>query len=215
MKQIIKIALGVFILASATGCKDKDGLAPEYMPDMYRSPAIETYVDYGMDPYYVGEAIAEQQRNRPSARKPVEGTIARGMIAENHSFISGKNDDGSYLVSNPIELTADVLNRGQERYTIYCSVCHSGVGNGKGIVTQYDYPVIPANLHDQRIREQADGEMYNTIVYGFRSMPPYGYQIDTEDVWSIIHYVRALQRSQNANFEDLPEDEQDKLSDNS
>ena len=85
----------------------------------------------------------------------------------------------------------------------------------KGIVTQYDYPVIPANLHDQRIREQADGEMYNTIVYGLRSMPAYGYQIDTEDVWSIVHYVRALQRSQNATFEDLPEEERNKLGDNS
>ena len=55
-------------------------------------------------------------------RKPIEGTIARGMIAENHSFISGKNDDGSYLISNPIELTEDVLNRGQERYTTVNSV---------------------------------------------------------------------------------------------
>ena len=148
-------------------------------------------------------------------RKPLEGTVAREMIADNHSFISGKNDDGSYLVSNPVELSVEVLNRGQERYTIYCSVCHSGVGNGKGIVTQYEYPVIPANLHDKRIREQADGEMYNTIVYGLRSMPAYGYQINTEDVWSIIHYVRALQRSQNATFEDLPEEEKNKLSDNS
>ena len=144
-------------------------------------------------------------------RKPIEGTIARGMIAENHSYISGKNDDNSYLINNPVELTAEILNRGQDRYNIYCSVCHSQVGNGKGIVTQYDYLVIPANLHDQRIREQADGEMYNTIVYGLRSMPAYGYQLNTEDVWSIIHYVRALQRSQNATFEDLPKEEQDKL----
>ena len=144
-------------------------------------------------------------------RKPIEGTIARGMIAENHSYLSGKNDDGSYLMNNPIELSIEVLNRGQDRYNIYCSVCHSQVGNGKGIVTQYEYPVIPANLHDQRIREQADGEMYNTIVYGLRSMPAYGYQINTDDVWSIIHYVRALQRSQNATIEDLPKDEQSKL----
>ena len=57
--------------------------------------------------------------------------------------------------------------------------------------------------------------MYNTIVYGIRSMPAYGYQINTDDVWSIIHYVRALQRSQNATIEDLPEEEKNKLSDNS
>lgn len=145
-------------------------------------------------------------------RRPIEGTIARGMISDDYSYLSGKNDDNSYLMNNPIELTEEVLNRGQDRYNIYCSVCHSQVGNGKGIVTQYDYTVIPANLHDQRIREQADGEMYNTIVYGLRSMPAYGYQLNTEDVWSIIHYVRALQRSQNATFEDLPKEEQDKLS---
>ena len=145
-------------------------------------------------------------------RRPIEGTIARGMISDDYSYLSGKNDDNSYLMNNPIELTEEVLNRGQDRYNIYCSVCHSQVGNGKGIVTQYDYPVIPANLHDQRIREQADGEMYNTIVYGLRSMPAYGYQLNTEDVWSIIHYVRALQRSQNATFEDLPKEEQVKLS---
>ena len=145
-------------------------------------------------------------------RKPIEGTVARGMISDDYSYQSGKNDDNSYLMNNPIELTEEVLNRGQDRYNIYCSVCHSQVGNGKGIVTQYDYPVIPANLHDQRIREQADGEMFNTIVYGLRSMPAYGYQLNTEDVWSIIHYVRALQRSQNATFEDLPKEEQDKLS---
>jgi len=145
-------------------------------------------------------------------RRPIEGTIARGMISDDYSYLSGKNDDNSYLMNNPIELTEEVLDRGEDRYNIYCSVCHSQVGNGKGIVTQYDYPVIPANLHDQRIREQADGEMYNTIVYGLRSMPAYGYQLNTEDVWSIIHYVRALQRSQNATFEDLPKEEQDKLS---
>ena len=144
-------------------------------------------------------------------RKPIEGTIARGQYHENASFLTGKNEDGSYLLNNPIELSAEVLDRGQDRFDIYCSVCHSQVGNGKGIVTQYDYPVIPANLHDQRIREQADGEMYNTIVYGLRSMPAYGYQLKTEDVWSIIHYVRALQRSQNATFEDLPKDEQEKI----
>ena len=144
-------------------------------------------------------------------RTPIEGTIARGQYHENASFLTGKNEDGSYLLDNPIELSAEVLDRGQEMYNIYCSVCHSQVGNGKGRVTQYDYPVIPANLHDQRIREQADGEMYNTIVYGLRSMPAYGYQLKTEDVWSIIHYVRALQRSQNATFEDLPKDEQEKI----
>jgi len=65
-------------------------------------------------------------------RKPIEGTVARGMIAENHSFISGKNDDGTFIISNPLELSAEVLDRGQERYNIYCSVCHSQVGNGKG-----------------------------------------------------------------------------------
>jgi mono/diheme cytochrome c family protein len=144
-------------------------------------------------------------------RTPIEGTIAVGQYSENESYLSGKNTDGSFLVKNPIALSAEVLDRGQDRFNIYCTPCHSQVGNGKGIVTQYDYPVIPANLHDERIRLQADGEMYNTILYGLRSMPAYGYQIETQDIWSIVHYVRALQRSQNATFEDLPKDEQEKI----
>jgi mono/diheme cytochrome c family protein len=144
-------------------------------------------------------------------RTPIEGTIARGQYDENASRLTGKNEEGSYLVNNPVALSAEVLDRGEERFNIYCIVCHSQVGNGKGIITQYDYPVIPANLHDERIRTQPDGEMYNTIRYGLRSMPAYGYQIEADDVWSIVHYVRALQRSQNATFEDLPKDEQEKI----
>ena len=144
-------------------------------------------------------------------RTPIEGTIARGQYDENASRLTGKNEDGSYLANNPVALSAEVLDRGEERFNIYCVVCHSQVGNGKGIITQYDYPVIPANLHDERIRTQPDGEMYNTIRYGLRSMPAYGYQIEADDVWSIVHYVRALQRSQNATFEDLPKDEQEKI----
>ena len=144
-------------------------------------------------------------------RTPIEGTIARGQYDENASRLTGKNEDGSYLANNPVALSAEVLDRGEERFNIYCIVCHSQVGNGKGIITQYDYPVIPANLHDERIRTQPDGEMYNTIRYGLRSMPAYGYQIEADDVWSIVHYVRALQRSQNATFEDLPKDEQEKI----
>lgn len=144
-------------------------------------------------------------------RTPIEGTIARGQYDENASRLTGKNEDGSYLANNPVALSAEALDRGEERFNIYCIVCHSQVGNGKGIITQYDYPVIPANLHDERIRTQPDGEMYNTIRYGLRSMPAYGYQIEADDVWSIVHYVRALQRSQNATFEDLPKDEQEKI----
>ena len=144
-------------------------------------------------------------------RTPIEGTIARGQYDENASFLNGKNEDGSYLVNNPIALSAEVLDRGQDRFNIYCTPCHSQVGNGKGIVTQYDYPVIPANLHDERIRMQPDGEMFNTIRYGLRSMPAYGYQIEADDIWSIVHYVRALQKSQNATFQDLPQDEQEKI----
>ena len=75
-------------------------------------------------------------------RKPIEGTIARGMIAENHSYISGKNDDNSYLISNPIELTEEILDRGQDRYNIYCSVCHGISGNGDGMVLNEEYFLI-------------------------------------------------------------------------
>ena len=201
MKNNILLLL-LFCLLFLTGC---------FRGSKFEDPPIHLNPNMDNQPKYRSLEESYFFEDGSTMRKPIEGTVAVGRYNEDVSFISGKNKDGSYVADNPIILTREILDRGQDRYNIYCAPCHSQVGNGKGIVTQYDYPVIPGNFHDNRIRNQPDGEMFNTITYGLRSMPAYGYQLQTEDVWAVVYYVRALQRSQNASFDDLPNIEKEKM----
>jgi cytochrome c5 len=201
MKNNILLLL-LFCLLFLTGC---------FRGSKFEDPPIHLNPNMDNQPKYRSLEESYFFEDGSTMRKPIEGTVAVGRYNEDVSFISGKNKDGNYVADNPIILTREILDRGQDRYNIYCAPCHSQVGNGKGIVTQYDYPVIPGNFHDNRIRNQPDGEMFNTITYGLRSMPAYGYQLKTEDVWAVVHYVRALQRSQNASFDDLPNFEKEKM----
>lgn len=201
MKNNILLLL-LFCLLFLTGC---------FRGSKFEDPPIHLNPNMDNQPKYRSLEESYFFEDGSTMRKPIEGTVAVGRYNEDVSFISGKNKDGNYVADNPIILTREILDRGQDRYNIYCAPCHSQVGNGKGIVTQYDYPVIPGNFHDNRIRNQPDGEMFNTITYGLRSMPAYGYQLKTEDVWAVVYYVRALQRSQNASFDDLPNIEKEKM----
>ena len=196
------ILLLLFCLLFLTGC---------FRGSKFEDPPIHLNPNMDNQPKYRSLEESYFFEDGSTMRKPIEGTVAVGRYNEDVSLISGKNKDGSYVADNPIILTREILDRGQDRYNIYCAPCHSQVGDGKGIVTQYDYPVIPGNFHDDRIRNQPDGEMFNTITHGLRSMPAYGYQLKTEDVWAVVHYVRALQRSQNASFDDLPNIEKEKM----
>ncbi|MCX6956950.1 MAG: cytochrome c [Verrucomicrobiae bacterium] len=110
----------------------------------------------------------------------------------------------------PFEVTPSIMQRGQERYNISCAVCHAATGQGNGIASKYGLNGI-ANQHQQRIRDMADGEIFNTITWGKNTMMGYGSNIQVPDRWAIICYLRALQRSQNATLSDVPDAEQKKL----
>jgi hypothetical protein len=103
----------------------------------------------------------------------------------------------------PFEVTPAIMQRGAERYTINCAVCHGATGQGNGITSKYGLNGI-ANLHQQRIRDMADGEIFNTITWGKNTMMSYGANVQVPDRWAIICYLRALQRSQNATLGDVP-----------
>jgi mono/diheme cytochrome c family protein len=98
-----------------------------------------------------------------------------------------------------------LLERGQQRYQINCLPCHGPLGDGKGITSKFGMSGM-ANFHDQRLVNMPDGEIFNTITHGKNLMGPYGANVVVEDRWAIIAYVRALQRSQLASVEDVPED---------
>jgi mono/diheme cytochrome c family protein len=111
----------------------------------------------------------------------------------------------NFIDTNPLAITRQLLDRGQERYEIYCLPCHGPAGDGKGITGKYGM-VSMADFHSQRLIEMKDGEIFNTMTVGkLPLMPAYGPLIPVEDRWAIIAYVRALQRSQLATVEDLPE----------
>jgi mono/diheme cytochrome c family protein len=103
----------------------------------------------------------------------------------------------------PLQVTPDLLRRGQERFNITCAMCHGATASGNGITKQYGLTTV-VSLQDDRIRKMADGEIFNTITNGKNTMMAYGPTITVEDRWAIIAYLRALQRSHAATIADVP-----------
>lgn len=137
-----------------------------------------------------------------SVRPQVENTVSRAQLHANTYFYTGlvgdKEGDGM-----PLPVNADLLARGQEQYNVYCTPCHSRVGNGAGMIVQRGYR--PAgNFHTDSMRSKPLGHFYSVIANGQGAMPEYGSQISPADRWAIVAYVRALQLSQNATEAALP-----------
>jgi mono/diheme cytochrome c family protein len=135
-----------------------------------------------------------------SARPQVENTVARNQLHEDSYFftglVNGKEGDGL-----PMELTSEVMQRGQERYNVYCTPCHSRVGNGAGMIVQRGYR--PAgNFHTDRLRAAPLGHFFSVMTNGYGAMPDYSAQLTPEDRWAVTAYIRALQLSQNAKTTD-------------
>ena len=149
-------------------------------------------------------------------RPPVPGTIARGFLREDTRFYEGRDASGAYVQAMPVAMTREVLERGRERYDIYCTVCHGMTGDGRGIImvgnggTGYGYVPAP-DYHVDRLRDIEDGYLYDVITNGIRNMPGYATQIPVADRWAIVAYIRALQRSQNADIADWPAAEQARI----
>jgi mono/diheme cytochrome c family protein len=135
-----------------------------------------------------------------SARHPVPGTVAQGNLREDVVLATGRQSNGDLVPQNPLPVTRELLLRGQERYTIYCSPCHGAVGDGLGMIAQRGLSLRrePANYHTDRLRNIADGHIYDVITRGYGVMFSYANRIEPNDRWAIVAYVRALQLSQNA-----------------
>jgi mono/diheme cytochrome c family protein len=215
MLRYFFIGLGLFLvglLAVAGFRGQKSGEPPiEIFPDMDHQPKVKAQVP--------SDFFADDRGNR----QPVPGTVPLGYEAP----VSKENpfpDEGKYRMVRyssgtdymntgrfgdqwgtgiPLPVTAELMQRGQERYTIFCGVCHGASGGGNGVAGQYGLVAI-ASLHQDRLREMADGEIYNTIVMGKNTMLGYGSKIPLDDRWAIVAYVRALQMAQTATINDAP-----------
>jgi mono/diheme cytochrome c family protein len=138
-----------------------------------------------------------------SARPPVEGTVARGDLRADTYFYTGKigNNPGDVM---PFPVTRDVLDRGRERFNIFCAPCHSRLGDGNGMVPSRGFARKPPSYHIARLQKAPLGYFFDVITNGFGIMPDYASQIPPQDRWDIVAYVRALQLSQSATKADVP-----------
>jgi mono/diheme cytochrome c family protein len=183
--------------------------------------------DMHNQPKFIPLRSSEFFSDRRSARYPIPGTVSRldpndvaahqdeqmadeQQLDPNSYYLTGKHGQayGNELPLNqPLK---DVLARGQQRYNIYCTPCHSMLGDGNGMIVQRGYK-RPPSFHLQRLRNAPLGYFYDIIGNGFGGMPDYAAQVHPADRWAIAVYIRALQRSQNASDADVPAEDRAKL----
>src|SRR3954462_10439008 len=149
-------------------------------------------------------------KNGSSARPPGGETVARGTLQDDVAFFTGKNG-AAEVDALPFALTADVLDRGEQRYNIYCTPCHGPTGRADGMVVRRGYRQ-PPSFHLDRLRQAPLGHFYDVMTNGFGAMPDYRAQIAPRDRWAIAAYVRALQLSQHAAVGDVAPEDRQKLS---
>jgi hypothetical protein len=158
--------------------------------------------DMHNQPKFVPQRGTDFYADGRSVRPQVENTVARGQLHEDAYFYTGMQG-GKEGDAMPFPVTMQVLERGQERYNIYCTPCHSRVGNGVGMIVQRGYSKA-GNFHTLRLQAAPLGHFFNVMTNGYGSMPDYSAQLTPADRWAVVAYIRALQLSQNANTTDIP-----------
>lgn len=162
--------------------------------DMQNQPRYE--------PLEASDFFPDQRASRPL----VDGVVPRGVADQYEAPFTGRGEGGELLDSYPFEITQEVLERGQERYDIYCAPCHGLDGYGEGIIVQRGFPQ-PQSFHQDRLREAPAAYYYDVITNGFGRMYSYAYRVKPDDRWAITAYIRALQLSQNATENEVPPEE--------
>lgn len=186
-------------------------------------------------PYRGSEIFSDSLSSRPL----VEGTVPRGFLRLDQALYTGKSGaqvpppnisgvkvaggaattsvpttpaaaTGNDVNEFPFPITKQILDRGQERYNIYCSPCHGVLGDGRGMIVNRGFRP-PPSYHQDRLRTAPLGHFFDVITNGFGAMPDYSMQIPPHERWAIIAYIRALQLSQNANVADVPQDQMQNL----
>jgi len=203
---LLILALVVVTVVAVAGKRGALSRRPpiELFPDMVRQPKIRPQTRNNFFP------------DQFSSQGPVAGAIARTTpLAVGAQLVYPWQDSPvntgritgttNFLELNPLPVTAELLRRGQERFDIHCAACHTRMGDGNPVAKRIAAMVVVANLHDKRIVELADGEIFNTISYGKNLMQGYAANLDVGDRWAIVAYLRALQLSRLGLIDDVPE----------
>jgi hypothetical protein len=190
--------------------------------DISRRPPIQIFPDMKrqlkLRPMEVDAFFANGVSSQPypagtiARATPISTTTGSVMPYEDSPVNTGHiTGTTNFVELNPLPVTAGLLARGRERFTINCSPCHGQLADGNGITKKYGMAVV-ANLHDKRIVEMPDGEIFHVITNGRNLMQPYGSKVSVQDRWAIIAYVRALQLARLGTIDDVPESQRATLS---
>jgi len=165
-------------------------------------------------PIHLNPSMDNQPKARPQTastffydgstmRQPVPGTVALDGLKEDTAFYTGKGADGQFVAQSPVTVDDVVLERGKQRYTIYCQPCHDARGDGKGILFQRGN-VPTATFHQEKLLKYTDGQIFDVMTNGQGLMPAYRWPIPTADRWAIIAYIRTMQRDRQARAASAP-----------
>ena len=188
--------LAVITLGSCV--RDKQSPGYEYMPDMYRSPAIEAYVDFGE----IRDTLRPELNLTMSARQPVAGTVPMSEMAMNDMPYTIPNTPEGYelageVLKSPYPQTDEIIERGTKIYADFCAQCHGGKGKGDGpVVTIGGHPAPPA--YDAALKDLPEGKMFHSITYGKGLMGAHASQLSKSDRWKVVAYVKTLQGNDTA-----------------
>lgn len=186
-------------------------------------PPIVVFPDMDSQSKYLAQGENAFFADKRVQRPVVPGTVVRGYDWEREAVFSadyqktvypekttGKTQAGEWVSGFPVEVTYDLLTTGREKYTLFCAVCHGASGDGNGITKTYGMVATPS-YHNQRLRDMAEGELFNTITQGKGQMLPYRDKLNPHERWAVIAYLRALQRTQNATLDEVPLEHRTKL----
>jgi hypothetical protein len=220
MTRYLGILISFALIGAALGAAIV-GIAG-FRGEISRKPPLEVFSDMDRQPKLRPQKPDDFFANGVSSQLPPAGTIARSQPIQTangavYSFEDSPVNSGkisgttNFIENNPLRIDSSLLARGHERFDIYCAPCHGKLGDGNGITKKIgDMPTV-ANLHDKRIVELTDGEIFNTITHGKNTMGAYGPFVPAQDRWAIVAYVRALQLSWLGSTNDLSAQQQTAL----
>lgn len=191
LKSFAKLTLAVAVV-SLFSCKEKNGLAPEYMPDMFRSPSIETYVDYGE----VRDKQHPEMKDKMSAMLPVKGTIPRGFMPYPYENTVEDYEKAGVSLKNPLVYSEQIVKEGEVLFGMFCIQCHGASGQGDGILVQREkFPPLPVKFVPGLTIPE--GKMFHSITYGRNLMGSHASQLTKEERWKLVYFIRTKFMNEN------------------
>ena len=188
--------LGALALASLVASSCARGCTSS-RPPIHLNPSMDD------QPKVLPQTASDFFYNGASMREPVPGTIPVGGLQEDTPFFTGKDADGQFVATIPVTVNETLLERGRQRYGIYCQPCHDAKGEGKGILFQRGN-VPTASFHQEKVLKYPDGQIFDVITNGSGLMSGYRWPIPPADRWAIIAYVRELERKRLASAAGAP-----------